>query len=389
VNAPIHRLLAAAALLALVTPAPVAAADAFMIGITADITGPNGIDGGPTADALRIYFDRVNAQGGINGKPVKLDVRDNQSQGARAGADAKSYTSDDDIVLIVNASLSPTYEPIMTESRRAGMPVLFAGGVCPKEVFPPADPLMFCTSAFAAEKDTEFAVTYAHEASGGKAVLGMVSTAIPISRAGLEHGIQVAEKKGLKVVAHETIPPPTPNYAPFATKLKDSMMDWGVTWGPWSVQVRIFEAMRQLGWNGRFLLYGHSVSEDEVARLKDPGLLLFRTSSMFADGLPVHKDVMAAAEGKTKYPTTYMSEGWVAAQAIEAALKKVAWPPSRAKVTEAMNDIVIDTKGLRGQPIVWTKTNHFRTESSYRVYAWNAAENKPKVVKDWAKVEIK
>jgi len=384
------HLMAGAAALALLAPqAGQAAPDAYMIGLSVDITGPSAPDSGPTADALRIYFDRVNAQGGINGKPVKIEVRDNQSQPARAGADAKSFASDEDVILIINSALSSTYEPVMTEGRRAGVPVLFAGGVCPKEVFPPADPLMFCTSSYAAEKDTEFAANYIHEASGGKAILGTISTAIPLSRAGIEHGISVAEKKGIKVVAHETIPPPTPNYAPFATKLKETKMDWGLTWGPWIVQIRIFEALRQLGWDGKLMAYGHLISEDEMLRLKDPGLLLFRTSSMFSDGQPIHKEVMAAAEGKTKFPTTYMSEGWVAGQAIEAALKKVAWPPTRAKMQEAMNDVTIDTKGLRGQPIVWTKTNHFRTESAYRVYAWSKDDNKPKAIKDWVKVDIK
>ena len=54
-------------------------------------------------------------------------------------------------MLLVNASLSSTYAPMMAEAKRAEVPLLFAGGVCPKDVYPPADPLQFCTTAFAAD----------------------------------------------------------------------------------------------------------------------------------------------------------------------------------------------------------------------------------------------
>ncbi len=33
-----------------------------------------------------------------------------------------------------------------------------------------------------------------------------------------------------------------------------------------------------------------------------------------------------------------------------------------------MASLKVDTKGLRGGPIEWTKDNHFRTRQYYRVY---------------------
>ena len=33
-----------------------------------------------------------------------------------------------------------------------------------------------------------------------------------------------------------------------------------------------------------------------------------------------------------------------------------------------MANLKVDTKGLRGGPIEWTKDNHFRTRQYYRVY---------------------
>ncbi len=384
-----ESLVAMAAVFAVSAPSNGNAADAYVIGMTADITGSGSLDNAPAADAIRIYFDRVNQAGGINGHPVRIIVRDNQTQPSRAAADVKSFVNDEDVVIVVNAGLSNTYEPTISETKRSGMPVLFAGGVCPKEVFPPADPLLFCTSGYAAEKDAEFAVDYISSVSPPGTKLGLVSMAIPISRASMEHAAVYAAAKGLAVVGNETVPPTTPNYAPFATKLQGAGVDWVLSWAPWVTQIRTFEALRQLGWSGKFITYGHNVAEEELTRLKDPGFLVFRSGSMFVEGLPIHKEIATAVEGKTKFPPAYFGEGWAAAIALEAALKKASWPPSRSKVTEAMNDLTIDMKGLRGGPVIWTKANHFRNDIWHRVYGWSNDKNQITVVRDWTRMEIK
>lgn len=368
---------------------PALAADPYVVGLTGDMTGRDAGNSGAVADAIRIYFDKVNKAGGINGHPVEVIIRDNQSEPSRAATDAQAFVNDSRMLLMVTASLSSTYPPTIAESKRHGVPILFAGGVCPTEVFPPADPLMFCTSGYAAEKDAEFAVEYIRSVTKGDVKVGFASMAIPISRGGMDHGAKRAEALGMKVGGHETIPPATANYAPFASKLKDAGVEWVVSWAPWVTEVKTFEALRQLGWQGKFMAYGHNVAEEELKRIKDPGFLPFTTNAMFADGKPIHKDIVATAEGKTKFPPTYLNEGWIAATALEAALKKVAWPPTREKMAAAMNELSIDLKGMRGSSIVWTKNNHFRQELLYRVYGWDAAKNAVVVVQDWVRKDVK
>ena len=52
-----------------------------------------------------------------------------------------------------------------------------------------------------------------------------------------------------------------------------------------------------------------------------------------------------------------------------------------------MENLKIDTKGLRGGPIVWTKDNHFRTQLYYRVYKWDGS--KIARVQDWKNYAVK
>ncbi len=70
------RSLIVAAALATGVFSPALAQDAYVVGITAALTGPPASTYAPAVDALRIYFDRVNAAGGINGKKVNLIIQD-------------------------------------------------------------------------------------------------------------------------------------------------------------------------------------------------------------------------------------------------------------------------------------------------------------------------
>jgi hypothetical protein len=82
-----------------------------------------------------------------------------------------------------------------------------------------------------------------------------------------------------------------------------------------------------------------------------------------------------------------MTEGWIVGMAIEAALKAAGASPDRAKLRAAMETLQIDTQGLRGGAIVWTKDNHFRTQLYYRVYKWDGSQIAR--VQDWKSYAVK
>ena len=107
-------------------------------GITAALTGPPASTYAPAVEALRIYVDRVNAAGGVDGKKINLVIEDDSAQPSKAAANAKKLLTEDNPVLMLNASLSSTYAPVIAEAKNAGVPLMFASSVCPKDVYPPA-----------------------------------------------------------------------------------------------------------------------------------------------------------------------------------------------------------------------------------------------------------
>ncbi|MEZ5889770.1 MAG: ABC transporter substrate-binding protein [Xanthobacteraceae bacterium] len=369
---------------------PAAAQDAYVVGLTAALTGPPSSTYAPAVEALRLYIDRVNDSGGVNGKQIKLIIQDDSAEPSKAAANVKKLITQDNVVMLVNATLSTTYAPVIAEAKRAGVPLLFAGGVCPKEVYPPADPLLFCTTAFAATYDSRAALDFIKETAKDPVRLALVAMAIPLSRAEIDYAEQQAPKAGMTVVDKEVIPPPTPDYTPFATKIKDANANWTFSWAPWVTEVRTLEALRRLGWQGDYLTWAHIEAEGELERLKDGKLFVIGANALFQDKLPIHREISdAVAKAGSKYPVNQMAEGWVAGMVIEAALKAAGWPADAKKIRDALETVKLDTKGLRGGPVEWTKDNHFRTRQYYRVYRWDPAKSEIVQAKDWFAYDVK
>lgn len=367
---------------------PAAAQDAYVVGLTGALTGPPSSTYAPAVDALRIYIDRVNAAGGINGHKINLILEDDGAQPSKAAANAKKLISQDNAVLLLNASLSSTYAPTIAESKTANVPLLFASSVCPKSVFPPADPLQFCTTGFAANYDSQATLDFVKATAGGPVRIGFSAMAIPLSRGEMDYAEELSKEKGMTPVDKEVIPPPTADYTPFATKLKDADPNWVYSWAPWVTEVRTLEGLRKLGWQGDYVAWGHLEAESELKRLQNSKFYTINSNAMFQEGLPIQREIEdAAKKANSKYPADTMTEGWVAGMVIEAALNGAGWPATPAKIQAAMENLKVDPKGLRGGPIAWTKDNHFRTHLYYRVYHWDGG--KIAQVQNWKTYEVK
>jgi branched-chain amino acid transport system substrate-binding protein len=378
-------LLAAAAA---VTPA--LAQDAYVIGVSAAMTGPAASTYAPVVEAMKAYLEHVNSNGGINGKPVRVIVQDNQAEPSKAAADAKKLLSQDKVILLVNTSLSSTYAPMVAEAKRAHVPLYYAGAVCPKDTYPPADPMQFCSTAFGANLDSQAALAFVKNTAREPVRLGLAAMAIPIARAEIEYAEGLSKTLGMTPVDKEFTPPPAPDYTPFATKLKDAGPNWVYSWSPWVSQVRTFEALRRLGWNGRYVTWAHLNAEEDLARVKDGELYVIGTNAFFQDEVPVQAEIRAVTHrANLKYPVTYLTEGFIAGMVIETVLSNTPWPPTPAKVLAAMNRLKVDLKGLRGGPLEWTQDNHFRTRQYYRVWHWDPAKQQVARVQDWSAIEVK
>jgi hypothetical protein len=279
---------------------------------------------------------------------------------------------------------------MVAEVKRASVPLYFAGAVCPTETYPPADPLQFCSTAFGARLDSQAALGFIQKNAKASVRLGLAAMAIPISRGEIDYAEELAKKMGMTPVEKQISPPPAPDYTPFATRLREANPNWMWSWAPWVAQVRVFESMRRLGWEGDYITWAHLNAEEELARIKDGRFYVIGTNAMLEDNLPIHAEIRAvAARANIQYPVSYLTEGFVAGLVLEQVLRNVAWPPAPQKVLASMNSVKVDLKGLRGGPLEWTKENHFRTRQHYRVWRWDPQGNRIVRAQDWQAIEVK
>jgi ABC-type branched-subunit amino acid transport system substrate-binding protein len=379
-------LLAVTILAATSIPHPATAADPYRVGMTAGITGGPAQTYIPMVEVFKAYIAKVNAEGGVNGHPIQVLYEDDRAEPARAATNAKKLVEQDKVALLVNTSTSATFKPVIAVAREGKTPLLFGGSVCPEEVFPPADPLLFCSTSFAALLDGDFAVRFIKEASRDRVKLGLALMDIPIARVGINAAEAVAKKIGLEVTEKVAMPASVVDFSPFATKLKDAGSSWVFAWSPWAWEIGPFEALLKLGWQGNYLLYAFQPLEATFARLNRENLYAMTGSALLAEGLPELKAIqeVAAKAGVTRIDL----EGWIAAVAVHEALKACGWPCPPGKLQTAMSNVTINVPGVKGGPIRWTRDNHFRTEQWYKVYRWDAARSRPVVAKDWTRVDV-
>ncbi len=95
------------------------------------------------------------------------------------------------------SSLSSTYAPVIAETKRANVPLMLMGAVCPKEVYPPADALQFCTTAYAGGYDSRATLDFIKETAKEPVRIGFAAMAIPLSRGEIDYAEEQSKTMGM------------------------------------------------------------------------------------------------------------------------------------------------------------------------------------------------
>ena len=283
------------------------AQDAYAVGVTAAMTGPAAATQAPVIEMLRIYVDRLNAKGGINGHQVNLLIEDDQAEPSKAAANATKLIRQENVMLMINSSLSSTYGPVIAEAKRAeraavvrrrGVP---EGGASAEAGSAAVllDRIRFLASTFRWRSARSRTWRRAGEARLWSASRCRSRASASITRE--KHADDARHEDGGQGI-HPARPPPTTRRSP--PRSKAPAPNWGYAYAPWPAEAKTFEALRRLGWTGDYLAYGHIQAEDELKRIADPRP---RSASppmrMFQDDLPVQKEIRdVAAAGKYSYP---------------------------------------------------------------------------------------
>ena len=166
-----RRLLALGAVAALLVVAPAArAADPYTINVILPMTGPAAFIGQAQGASLALIEEIVNKQGGINGRPVKFAIRDDQTSPQVAVQLMNGATADRSPVIIGSAMVAAC--SAMAPLARDG-PVMY----CLSPAMHPSDGSYVFSSGFSTNDLMVVLVRYFRE-RGWKRIAAITSAAL-------------------------------------------------------------------------------------------------------------------------------------------------------------------------------------------------------------------
>jgi branched-chain amino acid transport system substrate-binding protein len=370
------------------------AAEPYVIGYVADITGMARANYAPECEGARLYIDYLNARGGINGHPVKLVIEDGKSDPAMSAAVAKKLIVEDNVLAILGLGFSRAQPPVMELAAKDGVAVI-AGYtlISPVQKTNPGD-VGFATGYVMHPSFHPGGYGYARVAAELHPKGRIASSAYdtPGGRVWSQWAADWAKKMGLEVVYHEDIPPRTVDLSPWANKVARIDPDMFMVAVGGEIFIPLATALEKTGWT-KDLLFPDFVAEGDfvkgINRLMTNGewILWFGRYASAFEKVPEYDRIREAMKkfGHQYRLSARHAQGWTMGRLIEQALMKAGWPATRAKVISALESTELDTRGLSGGPIRFTPTDHYGP-TWWKAYRWSAKEKGLVPIMDWFKI---
>ena len=280
------------------------AADTVKIGSVLSMTGPASFLGDPEDKTLKIYVDKINAAGGVDGKKIELVVYDDGGDANKARTFATRLIEDDKVVAMVGGSTTGTTMAMIPVFEEAQIPFIsFAGAV---EIIDPVRKFVFKTphtDKMACEKIFE------NIKQRNFTKIAMISGTDGFGASMRAQCVKVAPTYDVQIVAEETYGPRDSDMTAQLTKIKNTpgiqaVVNPGFGQGP-AIVTRNYA---QLGMSATPLYQSHGVASKsfiELAGAAAEGVRLPAAALLVGDKLPDNDpQKKVVVDYKTTYETT-------------------------------------------------------------------------------------
>ena len=99
-------------------------ADTITLGQTTSLTGPLGDLGQEVLKGSKVYFDALNARGGVNGRSIKLVSKDDAYDSKKTLENVNAFIAEDATFALFGTFGTPNNEALIPVAKKAGLPVL-------------------------------------------------------------------------------------------------------------------------------------------------------------------------------------------------------------------------------------------------------------------------
>jgi len=332
------------------------------IGAFFALSGPNAPIGTPTKLVAQMVVDKINQEGGINGRPIELIVGDTESDPAKAATIAKKFIFSDKVAAIIGPTSTGEGMQVKKIVEEAGVPIFMTVGGDPVIMGDKFGPF---TYVFKSPQRSSTAVQklYGYLKEKKLTKVALLTASDPFGKDGAVWLEKLAPDYGITFVAKEAFGPKDTDMTAQLTKIKNAKPQAIICWTIGPAGAIVAKNKAQLGIKiPLFQCHGQPGPEYiQLAGKASEGDRMPATKLMVADELadndpqkPVIKDFIKLYQDAgydKQFPiNTHSGYAWDAIYIVTNAMKKAGTDP------KALRDAIEQTKGYVGVSGIYNLT---------------------------------
>jgi ABC-type branched-subunit amino acid transport system substrate-binding protein len=316
------------------------------IGQTAGITGAVAASVKEATDGAKLYFDAVNAKGGIHGQQIQLISVDDKFDVQLAAANAKKLITEDGVIaLFLNRGTPHTQAmiPVLTEYR---VP-LVGPSTGAMVLHKPVQPYIFNVRA-TYQREAEKTIGHLHTIGIDRVAIVQVDDAF--GNDGATGALKGLENSNKKPVAHVKYDRTKPDYSVIIPQVVKENPQAVLFIGSGTAIVNGMKALRNAGSTAQMVTLSNNGSSGFVKDLGDiaRGVVVSQVyPNERSIGVPIVKEAIELAKKKNMELTPVTLEGYVSAKVLVEGLRRAGDRPTRDSLKKGLESITSwDAGGL-------------------------------------------
>jgi branched-chain amino acid transport system substrate-binding protein len=217
-----------------------------VFGMPTDLSGPAATYGVSSSNGVKMRFDEINEQGGVNGRKLKVIIEDQAYQVPKAVQACNKLINRDKVFAFVAPLGTPMNNACFKDQFAAGVPNLFPLSAA-RSMYEPFERLKFYGAASYVDQ-VRSGIEYFVKTKGKKAVCVMYQDT-DFGKEILEGAKEQTEKLGIKIVETTSHKPTDQDFTAPITKLREAKCQLIALGTIVRDSIVPYTAARKAGWN--------------------------------------------------------------------------------------------------------------------------------------------
>ncbi len=313
------------------------------IGAIFSETGPVSFLGAPEANTARMLQEKINAAGGVLGRPIEIIIKDDQASTEKTLSFAKQLVEEEGVIAIIGPTGSGNTMTIKDYMEESQTPLLSCAAAA--AIVEPLAKYVFKTP----QKDSDaIRLIFQTMKDMGLKRIGALGDSSGFGSEGLKQLAAIAPEYGIEIAISESYSIREADFTGVVTKVKAANVQAVVNWSVFPAQSIIPKNMKQLGFNvPLFCSHGFgNIKFMEAAGEAAEGIYFPAGRLLAADQIPVtHPQKKVLVDYKTAYEAQFKDSvstfGGHAYDAIMILIKAIekANSTDKKKVRDALETI--------------------------------------------------